>query len=443
MKASVILLSPRCSVACVLFALIAPASQAQVGANVATIAADQDITSALLGAETWASGKLPGEWTDTSTQSDLKGKELKTLGKVLGVHPQQVQAFFQSGRLTRMDIVFLEAGNFFGFRKSEELKYQQKSDQSRKEERQMEKEIEQLKKAEDKEAVTRRAEFNKLFEQYEKDLPAALEKLAGSPGERVTVGQTRMLKSRALQYATPAVRMRLTMDEGQLVSLAVIPTDTAAKTARLSTVTGSTRRAGAKESVKTLPNGDVLLDGIPMVNQGSRGYCAIGTLAMIGTYYGLQVNIDQLAARAGYKEGDTENAAIIPIYEAAAREGRMRMKTVENFDYRAAMREIDKGHPILVWRWFSRERDEFHHDFAEKFAAQGTALVLPDPRKDKADRSSWPTRETGGHASLITGYNKGRDEVLFTESWGEGNRHRRMRQEEMAATAYVLFTFEP
>jgi hypothetical protein len=227
-----------------------------------------------------------------------------------------------------------------------------------------------------------------------------------------------------------------------LISLVIIPAAMASGSKRLLTSTGSEQRAKAKNAVKSLPNGDVLLDGIPMVNQGSRGYCAIGTLAMIGSYYGLQVNIDQLAARAGYKEGDIENAQIIPIYEAMAKEGRMRMKQQAQFDFRDAMREVDKGHPILVWRWFSRERDEFHRKFAADFVGNG-ALNLPDPKRDKADSTSWPDDSTGGHASLITGYNKGRNEVLFTESWGEGNRHRRMRTEEMASTVYVLFTFEP
>lgn len=70
------------------------------------------------------------------------------------------------------------------------------------------------------------------------------------------------------------------------------------------------------------------------------------------------------------------------------------------------------------------------------------AEELPHPRKDKEDRDLWPTLDSGGHASLITGYNKERGE-LFTESWGENNRNRRMKAEEREATAYVVFEFQP
>jgi hypothetical protein len=418
------------------------AAWAQVSKNVPKTVVDTDMTAALLSETTWSGGTLPGNWMDTSTASDKKGHELRSMGLMFGLRPQQVQAWTENGKLVRMDVVFLEAGNFFGFKKSDSAIYKQKNDQTRKEERVAEKELEELKKKEEKEFAVKREEFAKLFAQIEKDLPATLEKFCGKPGERVNVGQTRMLRSRATEFATSVVRMRFTAEDDQLISLAIIPMDTAAKSARLATVTGSQRRADAKESVKTLPGGDVVLDAIPMVNQGSRGYCAIGTLAMIGKYYGVEVNIDQLASRAGYKEGDTDNASIIPIYEAAAKEGRMRMRQQDTFSIREAMRELDKGHPILVWRWFSRERDAFHHKFA-KDHAKNASLTLPDPKKDKADRAMWPNDKGGGHASLITGYNKERDEVLFTESWGEGNRHRRMRVEEMESTVYVAFYFEP
>jgi len=65
------------------------------------------------------------------------------------------------------------------------------------------------------------------------------------------------------------------------------------------------------------------------------------------------------------------------------------------------------------------------------------------PKPDKKDKAAWPTRDDGGHASLVTGYNPDRGEVLFTESWLNDYRHRRMRTEEMEGTTYVIFYFNP
>jgi hypothetical protein len=43
--------------------------------------------------------------------------------------------------------------------------------------------------------------------------------------------------------------------------------------------------------------------------------------------------------------------------------------------------------------------------------------------------------------SVITGYNETRGEILFTESWGERYRQRRMSIGEMEKTADSLFFF--
>ncbi len=43
---------------------------------------------------------------------------------------------------------------------------------------------------------------------------------------------------------------------------------------------------------------------------------------------------------------------------------------------------------------------------------------------------------------MITGYNAERGEVIFLESWGEHTRGRRMRTEELEATAYMVFYFK-
>jgi hypothetical protein len=76
-----------------------------------------------------------------------------------------------------------------------------------------------------------------------------------------------------------------------------------------------------------------------------------------------------------------------------------------------------------------------HSAFAIAFKSDST-LIMPIP-------ANLATLQWSGHASIINGYNKARDEVIFTESWGENMRNRRMRFEELQATASKLFYFEP
>ena len=178
-----------------------------------------------------------------------------------------------------------------------------------------------------------------------------------------------------------------------------------------------------------------------MFQQGARGYCAVGVLAMVMKYYGLDVNVDMLAAKAGYREGDTKDIKV-NVYEEAAKEAKVRYRTTGKFSIAEVKRSLEKGQPVIVWRAFSRQRDAFHSTFAATFRTNPTAK-LPDPHKDQQDKKLWPVVKFGGHASLITGINEERKEVLFTESWGENNRNRRMRTEEMEATAYAMFFFDP
>ncbi len=421
-----------------LLAISPGVSQAQTGTDIPRTIVDRDITGLLLAESAWTDNSLPGNWVDVSVNASLQSRELRSLGRLFGHLPQQVLAFQENDQLSRLEIIFLEAGHFFGFRKSSELSYQQDSEDARGA-RQIERELERLRKSEDAEIKQKQVEFKELFDKLEKDLPGRIEDFAKSPGRRTTVGSGSLLRTRVTEFTTPTLAIRFSAEDDQLVSVTVLRKEDAARRLIGST---SGRRGAIKDNVKELSNGDVVIENIPMFNQGSRGYCAIGTLAMITQYYGLNVNIDQLAAKAGYKEGDTDNAIIIPIYEAAAKEAKLRMIEKEKFDFRHAMRRVSEGKPILVWRYFSRERDALHTEF-KALHQNDSSQTLPDPRKDRAEKAAWPVFENGGHASVVTGFNRERNEVLFTESWGEETRHRRMRAEEMEATCYVLFEFEP
>ena len=57
---------------------------------------------------------------------------------------------------------------------------------------------------------------------------------------------------------------------------------------------------------------------------------------------------------------------------------------------------------------------------------------------------SWPKREKKSlpsHGSVITGINPGRSEVIYAEPWGAESHGRRMRIEELEASAYAVFYF--
>jgi len=239
------------------------------------------------------------------------------------------------------------------------------------------------------------------------------------------------------EYDADPFLLRLTIEHGHLVQLNILRKSAASR--NLTSQTKSTTRTEeALANVRNLPNGDCMIENIPMTNQGDRGYCAIGTLAMVANYYHVQVNIDMLAVKAGYTSADSMGANLDSVFQGVAQEGRLRFISAPNLVRVLAVMNINRGIPMIVWRNFSREREATLIQYAISFSKDPT-FQLPSIVQD---RKHWASHDLG-HASLIMGYNKERGEYIMTESWGEKYRNRRIRFEELESGAFRLLTFAP
>ena len=110
------------------------------------------------------------------------------------------------------------------------------------------------------------------------------------------------------------------------------------------------------------------------------------------------------------------------------------MERTQKFEFAKARSAIDAGMPVIAFRRWSQERDFVHTTFAQRHAENAAATL---PRADMNDRKLWPMRGGYAHASIVNGFNASRGEVIFTESWSEFARDRRMRFEEMEGTCYM------
>lgn len=397
----------------------------------------------LLAEAVWAGAELPGQWRDTSVTADERVREAETPPPLFGVTPQTLRATVVNGKLRQLTVVYLEAGLFFGTNATEEAKRRGADDARLR--RQLEHQVQEAERTERRTERIKRREFDTRFRELESVLPARLSAALGGKGQSVSVGEAGLLKSRLTEYRYLNLRLRLRFEDEQLVALVIAHAEDSGRELLAGVknyADRKERRLDSAANVQTLANGDVIIDDIPAFNQGDRGYCAMGVLGMVMRYYGLQVDIDTLAAKAGYRQGDVRNANVLAVYSAAAREAKVRLMQTERVDAKAIQKRLQKGQPVIVWRWFSDERDRFHAEFAQRYRLDPSAL-LPDPRRDRSDRKRWPKASEYGHASLITGFNPQRDEFIFSESWGNDSRNRRMRVEEMEATAFQLFYFEP
>ncbi len=138
------------------------------------------------------------------------------------------------------------------------------------------------------------------------------------------------------------------------------------------------------------------IEGIPMVQQGQKGYCAPATLARILGYYGIETDMHELALllETDVGGGTRINAAFPSLTHVAKEAGLVREdywrlgeeKPSPATFAKNICENINRGYP-LIW---------------------GVSRTFP-----------WDSaRGQGAHMRLIVGYDAVKDEVLYSDSWG-------------------------
>ena len=242
-----------------------------------------------------------------------------------------------------------------------------------------------------------------------------------------------------------------------------------------------------KQKVRKLPTGDTFIEGIPMVDQGPKGYCFPASAERVLRYYGMRVDQHEIAQLAGNRgqgasltggvDGlklagsrlqfrvkmvdtlefkDLENlvreynlkvlkygqkAQIPPLAGTIDLEGlyfsmrpdallaaRQALKLEKNRFLRAVQGSVDAGHP-MIWGVLMGLAPE------QKQGQQLSGGPIPSPQEMNPPQTTMTQR--GGHARLIIGYNAKTQECLYSDSWGAGHELKRMSYE----TAWLMHQF--
>lgn len=368
--------------------------------------------AAFIDPKIWDQPEFIAAWQSKST-AGIAHKIWPNTPMVFGRRPHHISGHFVNQRIESITLLFLDSGTHFGYVPKDQAAATEKMNQEA---------------------------FQALHRTTEKAVLAGLEKLATSPGRPATLGQTPMLRQEVLLFDTGDSTARFRSIPEQLVKVTFYRDKEKAGSLLLDPASADSKRRERIENL--LPNmhestnGDRLLASIPLFPQGDRAYCGVSALSMSMQYLGLNLDTEDYAAAAGIRYGSTKGSKIREVYEAAGQEAGLRLSRSTKFDFRKAQAVLDAGLPVIVWRRWTKERDYVHTTFASRYANDPSSEL---PRADINDRATWPDKNAYAHASVITGYNVKRGEVIFTESWGEAARNRRMRFEEMEGTAYYTF----
>jgi len=197
-----------------------------------------------------------------------------------------------------------------------------------------------------------------------------------------------------------------------------------------------------KSRVRTEEDGDMLIDLMPANQLGP--YCMVGTLAMVANHFGTQFNTFDCAELASYNfipkvsRKETKERQDNDSYADLGKIIGRKYISADSLKPSQIESLIRDGCPIIVWRHITFTRMGEHQAYAKT-----TPLPEKSPVSDKKDWVNEKTKDNGWHASIITGYNSKRKEVILTESWGiDWQNGERMSVEELLYSGGCFFWWE-
>lgn len=232
-----------------------------------------------------------------------------------------------------------------------------------------------------------------------------------------------------------------------------------------------TRRSALTEHVKKTAEGDVYLDGVPMVDQGQKGYCAVASAERVVRYYGLDVDQHEMAQIANTSEMGTSMEEMEAALKSAT--GKLHVKTTKHFDlderqFNADVKaynqeakkagenefKVEEGYVLNPMYFWQKAKPEIFRNVKakqagfdrftgkiEEYINQGIpvcwALQLGMFKEEGLPQSQ------GGHMRLILGYNKTTKDILYSDSWGKGHEMKRMPAANAWCMTMALYTMAP
>lgn len=202
----------------------------------------------------------------------------------------------------------------------------------------------------------------------------------------------------------------------------------------------SVRLSDLPRNVARRSDGSVFIDGIPMVDQGAKGYCAVASAQRLFEYYGIPSDMHQLALIAGSDPNAGTNSMAInrelgsidhlfkTRFECLAVAGQRGSGLFELKD------EKYVGDPIT---------EKNFYQMIQKSVDAGIPLLWGLTVGQFAEDPPLKMQSSGGHMRMIIGYNEADNRLIFSDSWGAGHEFKTMDFSDAYKATHGLFSMKP
>jgi hypothetical protein len=220
--------------------------------------------------------------------------------------------------------------------------------------------------------------------------------------------------------------------------------------------------------VKKEANGDVYVGGVPMVDQGDKGYCALATSERVMRYYGIECDQHDMAKASG---GDAFGTAPDELQDALHKlqnRFKIRVRDLIHWDikdylkftevYNREARRLGSRPCPENYFWTSfrgldkdtlreaRTKGAGYERFVKNvkdFTSRGVPLLWGLELGIYPENGEPAPQAFGGHMRLILGLNEKTQEIIFSDSWGAGHEMKRMALKDAYVVTKGLYMIEP
>jgi len=246
----------------------------------------------------------------------------------------------------------------------------------------------------------------------------------------------------------------------------------ASVSAAKSTPSKMARRGTFAANVKKDDKGFNYIEGIPMVDQGQKGYCVVASIERVTRYFGAEMDQHEMAQVANTDEGGTSGDEMEKAFQRVT--GKVHLRTLKHIEYDERQMEKDiRNYNTAAKKagvkTFDLDPDEWNIDprhfwsvanketFRDMKRGQGGYALFNRKVKEYVDQGiplCWTLylgmfkekglpQTYGGHMRLIFGYNPENNDIYYTDSWGEGHEKKSMRADEAYCMTMALYSMVP
>lgn len=204
----------------------------------------------------------------------------------------------------------------------------------------------------------------------------------------------------------------------------------------------SVRLSSLKDFVEEDDKGNVFVKGLPMVDQGAKGYCVVASVQRLFEHYGIGADMHQLAevAEADPDRG-TSTMLMAKSLDKIDFRFKTRLKILAMSSSSGGLIEVDvkKGEYYVGDRLDRRKVMKMIHDSID----DGLPILWSLELGKYPEQPQLNPQTSGGHMRLIIGYNKDDDKIIFSDSWGAGHEFKQMKASHAISATRGLFLLKP